>query len=207
MGIYDGSGLVKSDIHTLTREISAECRRQSFDGVVLDFEPNVELLERTSQLSSSLKDAGILHFASLGLAASASYAKVIVPSAISGGSFEEMLSGFASRFGAQNLCMEVVRTCNDFLMPSYSPEGQILTARQFAGLMEQYSPTPYFSGPLCAKYFTYHSGSESHFVLFDDPDTAERKISIAESMGYWGAFLLFRDWGPAAKNIVKRPKP
>ena len=44
-----------------------------------------------------------------------------------------------------------------------------LTAEGLRRLRE--GKSVYFSDDLCARYFTYRSGSENHYVLFDDAQT------------------------------------
>ena len=51
--------------------------------------------------------------------------------------------------------------------------------------------TTYFSEPLCARYFTYRQNGQTHFVLFDDAATLQRKIALAKALGIGEGLLLF----------------
>ena len=86
-------------------------------------------------------------------------------------------------------------------MPSYDPDGTPLSARDFHALLEQYDPTCFFSKELCAKYFTYHTGEGAHFVLYDDVASTWEKIAVANRLGFCGAFVLYRDFGTACRQL------
>ena len=46
------------------------------------------------------------------------------------------------------------------------------------------NPSVFFSGELCARYFTYmNREGGAHFVLFDDGDTLRRKMEVARRAG------------------------
>ena len=155
-------------------------------------------------LSKLLYSRGIVHFIPISMAQAAPQAKLIITSAVSGGSYQEMLTGYAGRYGANRLCLELVRTCSDFLMPSYSPEGTVLSPTQFREIIEAYNPSVYFSQELCAKYCTYRKEEENHFLLFDDAASAAQKLNIAAKQGFFAAFMLYRDWGPDARLVTMR---
>ena len=57
--------------------------------------------------------------------------------------------------------------------------------------MEREHPAIFFSQDLCARYFTYSRGSESHFVLFDDAGTLSRKIRAGQELGIPFGLLQF----------------
>ena len=128
---------------------------------------------------------------------------VIAPAAVSGGSFQQMLEALVSRYGAERLCLDLVRTCSDFPMPSYDPDGKPLSPPEFRQLQELYRPQSFFSPQLCCKYFTYRKQNGSaHFVLFDDEHTAAQKLSAIGDMGIGHVFLLYSEWGKEAKSLL-----
>lgn len=57
--------------------------------------------------------------------------------------------------------------------------------------MERESPAVFFSQELCARYFTYSRGGDTHFVLFDDADTLNQKLKVGASLGFSAAFLMW----------------
>ncbi len=202
MGVYDGGGLHRADPQALAQSIVLECKRRGYHGVILDIEGETGLYQLMQQLSAHLAERGIVHVVPLSMAHAAPHAKILIPSAISGGSFVEMLQSFSARFGASNLCLELVRSCNDFVMPSFSPQGVALSPTDFSDILRKHSPIPYFSREMCSKYFTYRTDGQAHFVLFDDAATAAQKIVLAREHGFFAAFALYSDWGAEGRDIV-----
>lgn len=205
MGIYEAPGLAAADLSRLVRDISAECARRGYGGAILDFELTQEGVPAFSQLCAGLIKQNIPVFVPQALASAAPGCKVILPSAVSGGSFEEMLDRFIAQYGAEQICLDVMRSCNDFTMPSYTPDGTVLSLPQFQEIQQRYQPSAYFSQELCAKYFTYRPDRETvHFVLYDDPDTGAQKIRVATQKGLYACFLLYREWGTNVKSMLGR---
>ena len=201
MGLRGGEHLEAAEPARLARDIFMECSRRGLRGVLLDFDADIDT-EKLTALCAQFAQKQMPYFVSPGLLGAAPGAKIVVSSALSGGSFEAMLSEYSARFGADNLCLEIVRMCHDFTMPSYSPSGVQLSGRQFNDIVRKANPTPYFSPEMQCKYFTYSLEGEAHFLLFDDPDTAAGKIDAAQRAGFYGAFLLYSEWGAQAKQIV-----
>ena len=205
MGIYDGSGLANAQTDRLARDIQAECARRGFGGVVLDFRPAEEALPRLEGLCGALRRLQVRIFLPEELSGcGGENAVIIAPAAVSGGSFQQMLEALVARYGAENLCLDLVRACSDFSMPSYDPDGKALTPLEFRQLREIYQPQSFFSPQLCCKYFTYRKQNGSaHFVLFDDEHTAAQKLSAICEMGIGHVFLLYSEWGKEAKSLLK----
>lgn len=203
MGIYEAPGLPAADLQKLVRDISAECARRGYGGAILDFEVGQETVMLFSQLCAGLQKQSIPCFVPQSLASAAPGCKVILPSAVSGGSFEEMLDSFIARYGAEQICLDVMRSCNDFAMPSYTPDGRVLSRGEFQEIIQRHQPSAYFSQELCSKYFTYRPDSQSvHFVLYDDPDTGAQKLRLAAQKGLYACFLLYNEWGSSVKSMV-----
>lgn len=192
------------DLPRLTRDIASECVRRGYSGVLLDLAPTPACVTLLPSLSEQLARRNIPHFAPVEIASAVPYGRVVVPSALSGGDYRALLAEYAARFGLERVSLEIVRICSDFLMPSMTPDGVTLSSAQFAALLAQHSPMTFFSRELCAKYFTYRDEQgRSHFLLFDDPDTAVKKLMLAREAGYTTAFVLWRDWGAATTSIVR----
>lgn len=68
-------------------------------------------------------------------------------------------------------------------------------------MIEELSPSVFFSRELCARYFTYMSrDSGAHFVLFDDAQTMAKKVEIARQLSIptiLGAWSDLQDAIPA----------
>lgn len=205
MGIFDDgtTDWQSVDPARLARDIVGECARRSYGGVLLDFGESAGALEIVRRIAPLLTARKLVHFVPLALASASEHGKVIVPSDISGGSFADMLRHYTVRFPPERLCLELVRVCADFIMPSYTAEGRPLSAAEFRTILEQRNPQSYFSAELCAKYFTYQDQAQQvHFLLHDDPSTAAQKIQAAAAQGYFAAFVLYRDWGAASADIM-----
>lgn len=191
------------DIPRLSMDILSECRSRRYSGIFLDFE-NRQSIELLRNISMLVIRNGITIFIPISFAGCIQNAKLVVPSAISGGSFEQMLREYKEKYGADNLCLDIIRTCQDFTMPSYMPEGKNLSDEEFDALLAEYSPSSFFSKDLCSKYFTYRCDGEYHFVIYDDASTAISKLEIADSLGFYAAFILYSDFGDDAKYILNR---
>ena len=86
----------------------------------------------------------------------------------------------------------------DFRLPARSGEGEPLDEERFRQLMEQESPSVFFSQELCARYFTYTREGGTHFVLFDDAGTLKQKLKIGGSIGFSAAFFMW----PEVRDIA-----
>lgn len=202
LGIYEAPGLNAAQPEKLARDIQAECGRRGYSGAVLDLEPAQEQLPKLEALCAALARMGVRHFVPESVAPFAPEGKVIVSAAVSGGSFAQMLEALCRKYGAENLCLDLVRVCADFTMPSYDPDGRPLSQEEFRELRETYQAQGFFSPELCQKYFTYRKQNGSaHFVLYDDADTVLQKLRLADKASVGWAFLLYSEWGRDAKEL------
>lgn len=111
-------------------------------------------------------------------------ARVMISSALSGGSLALRLEEASGCFGADRVALALQRVAEDFALPSSTGNGQPLTREELAQKRRQMNPSVFFSGELCARYFTYmNREGGAHFVLFDDGDTLRRKMEIARRAG------------------------
>ena len=88
----------------------------------------------------------------------------------------------------------------DFTLPAPTGQGNALSAAEFQTLIEQEAPSVFFSPELCARYFTYTCGKETHFVLFDDAETLNQKLQIGRQLGFSAAFFMW----PEIKDLAGR---
>ncbi|MBQ4578179.1 MAG: hypothetical protein IJA84_03855 [Clostridia bacterium] len=206
MGVFEGAGLIAAQPEKLARDMQAECARRGFSGVVLDFVPEEEAaLSALERLCAGLRRLQVPVWVPEALADRAGEGSlVIAPAAVSGGSFSDLLDALAERYGSERLCLDLVRCCSDFPMPSPDPDGTPLSPAAFRELQEQYRPQSFFSPQLCCKYFTYRKPDGSaHFVLFDDLHTAGQKLAAIRERGIGFVFLLYSEWGAEAKTLLK----
>lgn len=195
----------------LCQEIVRECQARGFSGAVLDFEGRLPPLEGIAAvLDESFARRGwtLLVPERYGLAAP--HARVMIPSALSGGSLQKRLEEALERFGESRVALALEKVAEDFFLPSPTGSGQPLTGQELEELKRRLSPSVFFSGELCARYFTYMSReSGAHFVLFDDGDTLRRKVEVAHKLGIRTFLASWAEVGPHAARIglQRRPEP
>ena len=123
-------------------------------------------------------------------------ARVLVPAALSGGSFAEILEAAARRFGPARCWLDLGRQAARFSMPSRDPCGTPLSPDALAQLLAK--KPGWFCPTLCCNCRT-EAGS---FVLYDDPESARRKLTLARQTGFSGALVRKSAWGPDATALV-----
>ena len=181
------------------QEVVRECAARNFSGVVCDFEAGrlPPLEETVAQLGNECARRGWNLLVPEHYVSCSSHAQVMISSALSGGSLELRLEEAQQRFGRERVVLALQRTAEDFFLPSPTGSGLPLTREQLRQLMEERSPSVFFSRELCARYFTYMSrDSGAHFVLFDDPQTLAQKVEVARRVGVstvLGAWSDLRD--------------
>ena len=65
-------------------------------------------------------------------------------------------------------------------------------------LMGRREPSVFYSGDLCAKYFTTALEGESRFVLFDDAGTLRRKMQLGQELGLTTGLVMY----PEVEDIL-----
>lgn len=185
------------------QEVIRECAARNFTGVVCDFEAGrlPPLEETVAQLGKECKRRNWALLVPEHYASCSPHTQVMISSALSGGSLELRLEEAQQRFGRERVVLALQRTAEDFFLPSPTGSGRPLTQHQLHQLMEERSPSVFFSRELCARYFTYMSrDSGAHFVLFDDAQTMAKKVEIARQLSIptiLGAWSDLQDAIPA----------
>ncbi|MCI8870959.1 MAG: hypothetical protein HFF39_10575 [Lawsonibacter sp.] len=179
----------------LCDEVMRECAARGFQGVVCDFESQSPLLERAvRELGERLSRRNWRLYVPEAYAPCSPRSRVLVSSALSGGSLERRLEEAAERYGLGRVVLAVQRVAEDFFLPSPSGSGSPLTQEELRRRIETRQPSVFFSHELCARYFTYMSqDSGAHFVLFDDGDTIRKKLQLARGMGVAGAVAALEE--------------
>ena len=170
---FDGLG----STGPLCQEMIRECQARGFSGAVLDFENRLPPLE---QIAGAMDEAfarqGWTLYVTERYGPHAPHARVMIPSALSGGSLRRRLEEALERFGESRTVLALEKRREDFFLPSPTGSGQPLTEEELEQLKQRLAPSIFFSGDLCARYFTYMSRDNgAHFVLFDDGDTLRHK--------------------------------
>ncbi len=187
------------------QEVVRECQARGFSGAVLDFDLRLPLLERiAAQLDDSFARRGWALYVPEHYGAMTSRARVMIPSALSGGSLARRLSEAQERFsGRAALALQV--SAEDFFLPSPTGSGAPLTREELDALRERLHPAVFFSADLCARYFTYMDRETgAHFVLFDDGDTLRRKLEVARQAGISVFLAPWQEIEPWAEGLLRR---
>lgn len=195
----------------LCQEIIRECQSRGFSGAVLDFESCLPPLEQVAgHLDEQFARQGWRLFVTERYAPHAPHARVMIPSALSGGSLRRRLEEALGRFGESRTALALEKRREDFFLPSPTGSGQPLTEEELEQLKRRLSPSIFFSGDLCARYFTYMSRENgAHFVLFDDGDTLRHKVEVAQGLGIRTFLAPWDEIAPHAARIgiLRRPEP
>lgn len=187
----------------LCRTILRECALRGFRGVLLDADSPSPVYESLARLlSRESSHRGVTLFLPEPLAPCAPGCRVLIPSALSGGSLEQRLSGAVEQYGADRVVLAVEQVAEDFLLPAPTGCGKPLSTEELNRLTRELHPAVHFSRPLCARYFTYCRGGAFHLVLFDDRDTFKQKITRARTCGVHRFLLPWCDISDAPGDFL-----
>lgn len=188
---FDGRG----DPAPFCQEVLRECAARGFSGVICDFESSLPLLSRIiSTLAPLLLRKGFPLFVSERYGDSSKTAKVLISTALSGGSLRQRLEEAAARYGANRVALAVERVAQDFYLPSPTGQGVPLSTEELRQKLQELTPSVFFSNELCAHYFTYMSRQTgAHFVLFDDATSIRKKLYLARTLDIGDAVLPYAE--------------
>ena len=178
----------------LARQLVRVCLRRGFSGIVLDLEelPEGRWAEDRAalirQLAPLLTAYGRRLYVPEIYAAASPEAVVLLCTALSGGSLQGRLEEACAAYGAQRLALDLERLMMDFPLPCPSGEGIRLSREELAIRMQGRSV--FYAEDLCARYFTYRRGGQTHFVLFDDAGTLKRKMEMGQVLGIREGFVM-----------------
>lgn len=174
------------------QEVLRECAARGFTGAVCDFSgrPVPPLSAIVQNLGEAFQRRGWPLYVTEGYGGCSDKCRVLISSALSGGSLRQRLQEAVQRFGRVVLAVE--RVAEDFYLPSPTGQGTPLTRDELAQRLEERAPQVYFSTDLCAHYFTYMSdASGAHFVLFDDAGSIRKKLQLARQLDIGEALLPY----------------
>ncbi len=193
MVIEEGGFHGEGDAEPFCGEVVRECAARKFGGVVCRFrgKPRTVLREVTNQLAALCRDRGLSLWVTEPYAACG--AKVLLPSALSGGTLRGRLEEAVSRFGAGRLGLWLEKSAEDFTLPSPTGSGTPLSREELQRLREDKGGDVFFSPDLCAHYFTYMAGETGHFVLFDDAASLRQKLHTARDLGVGTFFFPYSE--------------
>ena len=187
---FDGRG----SAGPFCQEVLRECAARGFSGVICNFEGRpLPLLEQiAAQLGELLERRGCPLYVPEAYGASVPRARVLISSALSGGSLAQRLADAAGQYGAGRVVLAVERVAEDFFLPSPTGQGVPLSREELRARLSERAPTVFFSTELCAHYFTYMSKENgAHFILFDDAGSIRKKLHLAAQLGIPRAVLAY----------------
>ena len=200
---FDGRG----EAGPFCQEVLRECSARGYDGILCDFEgrPLPLLADIVHTLAGLTQKRGWPLFVPESYGGYAPSAKVLISSALSGGSLAQRLREATETYGAGRVVLAVERVAEDFYLPSPTGQGHPLTRTELAQMMEERNPSVFFSSELCAHYFTYMSKENgAHFVLFDDAGSIRKKLHVANSLGIRQAVLSYPQVEDLLEDILNR---
>lgn len=197
MLLSDREAPTLTDPENLAREVMQECLRRQYSAVVLDFEAEREDLHRFPAHMAARCSRYKRRLYLPESYAEGTQATVLIGTAVTGGSLKVHLQQAAAQYGAGRIALDLQRLMCDYLLPS-SGTGTPLPRDEWARLAA--GRPIYFSDELCARYFTWRSGGQMHFVLYDDADTLQRKIAAGENLGIAEGFLMY----PEVEDLLEK---
>lgn len=197
---FDGRG----EPGLLCQEIMRECNNRGYTGLICNFGDHMPLLGRViTALSPGFRKRNWRLYVTEDYARDSETSRVLIPTALSGGSLQYRLEEVVELYGAQRITLDVNRSIMDFQLPSTSGQGQSMGLAELQEKITQRSPTVFFSNDLCAHYFTYMTHqSGAHFILFDDADSIKSKMRIAHQVGIAEGILAYPE---VADLLVEMP--
>ena len=177
---FDGGG----DVTGLCRQVVHECGMRNFCAVVCGA-AGAAPQQLAGALDEVLARRNIELYVPEYWGQYTKKSRVLIGSALSGGSLTCRLQEAAERFGGpERVALRLERSAEDFFLPAPQGSGKPLTGQELSELMGRLKPAVFFSDELCARYFTYMTGEGgAHFVLFDDGDTVRKKLQVARRLG------------------------
>ena len=202
---FDGRG----DAAVFCREALRECQARGFTGILFDAEspPSPTLSRILSLLGEETARRGWSFYLPEAYSNYSDSARILVSSAISGGSLRRRLADAAERYGSQRITLCIDRSAEDFSLPAPNGSGKPLSQEALQQKIKALSPSLFFSHELCAHYFTYMDrNSGAHFVLFDDVGSIRKKIDLAEQVGIRHFLLFYHHMEDLLPELFGAPK-
>lgn len=188
----------------LCREILRECQDRHFEGVVADFETelNPQLGTLLAELFPQLEKQKLSFYVSEPYAGFCVGARVLVSTALSGGTLVQRLGEASHKYGAARIALDVQRVSMEFPLPCPGGIGAALPLFSLQKLLAEREPPVFFSPELCAYYFLLFEKEEYRLVLYDDACSILQKLHLARQFGIREAFLIFPEVQDIAREII-----
>lgn len=163
------------------QQVLRECGARKAQGVVADL-PR-EAGNWAMQLDRVLHQNGLRLYVPECHQDKTHHAKLLISTAISGGTLRARLSEAIQSYGADRVVPALELTAEDFVPPNRSGKGTPLSLEELRQLRERLKPNVFWSPDLCVRYFTYFDQGKGHLVLFDDRETLRAKMRLIGELG------------------------
>ena len=122
---FDGMG----DVNLFTHEVMRECMNRGYQGVIFDPEsrPTPAMARIISALSDQLGRRKMSFYLPESYSNYSASARILIPSAISGGTLQRRLEDVVERYGAKRVVLCLDRSAEDFHLPAPQGAGRPLT--------------------------------------------------------------------------------
>ncbi len=177
-----------------TRLMLRELSARGFTGVIANWEgaPSPPLGEMTVRLGAALSQRKLSFYVPERWGKAAPGAKVLIPSAISGGTLRGRVTEAGRAFGPERVVLAIERSAEEFVLPAEKGSGTPLSREELRQRLTGLRPRTYFSPELCAHYFTWQGrDGRARFVLFDDGSSIQRKIRLAAALDLPACLLAY----------------
>ena len=181
----------RAELRPLLMQLARECTARQYRGVVADLPAGWEAA--AGQLDDALLRQGLTLYLPEPFSAAAKRAKLLVSTAISGGTLRQRLESAVQRYGKERVVPALERSAEDFIPPSRTGSGRRLTRSDLSDLRRRIHPNVFWSPELCARYFTYAAEGRTHFVLFDDRETMQAKLRLCGELGFPTCFAVWEE--------------
>lgn len=172
------------------QQICRECLGRNYRGVVADLPQGCGAL--AAALDRSICPRGLKLYVPEGLGNHAPHARLLLSTALSGGSLRQRLCDGRSRHG-DRVVPALERIAMDFTPPARTGMGRTLSPQELGQLRQKWNANVFFSPELCCRYFSYFDRGQGHIALFDDRDTMHSKLRLVRELGFQECLCAWGD--------------
>lgn len=170
-----------SNLPFFLQQIFRECAGRNYRGVVADLPQGCG--ELAAALDGSLCGRSLKLYVPESLGRQAPHARLLISTALSGGTLRQRLCDARSRHG-ERAVPALERIAMDFTPPARMGIGRALDPEELGQLRQRWNASVFFSPDLCCRYFSYFDRGQGHIVLFDDRETMQAKLRLIRELGF-----------------------
>jgi hypothetical protein len=199
-------GTAPADAAGFVRQVLWMCANLHCAGVIGNWEspPTPSLQTITTQLDRELDGHKLRFFVTERWGKCSLHSQVLLSSALSGGSLAGRIAQGQETFGNDRVALAIERSAEEFLLPAPSGSGIPLTPEELRRRMDQFRPATYFSGELCAHYFTWQGqDGRAHFVLFDNETSLRKKLQVARQAGVSFCLMAYPEVADVLPGLLR----